>query len=395
MKYLMSILFSAIRLAGWVLLSLVLSNQPAFSGESENRDGSFKVYGDFRLRLESDWNSQNSDCTRRDDRLRAMVRMRLGMNYYAGDKISLGLRLRSGSDEGQQITNMTLYDFTGHDTGDSDFNFDKWYMKYQDGGFSGWIGRNTLPYWRQNLLIWDDDVVPAGIALSYTKGKGNREITLNGGLFSLPAGMQAFSGQMAMGQIVVDAEWEDVGLTLAGGVRSINADSDDSDGLLLLDNNNERDYTIWQGSMQARIKVFKRPLQIGLDIAHNSEDYDDAGQDSFTRYHQDDKTGYALTFLWGDNERQGDWLVSYTYAYIEMFATNSSYTEDDWVRWGTSTQLRVTNFRGHGFRGVYMLPRNFHLDAHLFIVNAINKRSPADLCKEDGNRFRVDLIYKY
>ena len=104
-----------------------------------------KVYGDFRLRMEQDWDSQTSSGNDRDDRLRARIRLRVGMNYKPTDMFDFGIRLRTGSDESQQSPHITIEDFNNNDAGDSDINFDKWYLKAKRDDLWGWVGRNGLP----------------------------------------------------------------------------------------------------------------------------------------------------------------------------------------------------------------------------------------------------------
>ena len=69
------------------------------------------VSGDFRFRLEQDWDSQNSSGVSREDRLRARIRARLAMRYTVTDQVEFGARLRSGSDGSQQSPHITIVDF--------------------------------------------------------------------------------------------------------------------------------------------------------------------------------------------------------------------------------------------------------------------------------------------
>ncbi|MCK5424484.1 MAG: hypothetical protein KAI89_03860, partial [Emcibacter sp.] len=48
-------------------------------------EGKLKIYGDFRARMESDWDSQKASGALRDDRTRARVRVRLGLQYKPSD----------------------------------------------------------------------------------------------------------------------------------------------------------------------------------------------------------------------------------------------------------------------------------------------------------------------
>jgi len=377
------------------LVVIFVINNNTLAQETNEDYPKLDVYGDFRFRIEDDWGSHESDGDDREGRTRARVRARLGATYSPDKHVSLGIRVRSGLIEGQQVANITIYDFDGNNTGDADFLFDKWYLEYRTGGLSTWIGRNSIPYWKQNELYWDDDVIPIGLGLSFNIGLGKGKIEINGGLFSLPAGMQAFSGRLLMGQVVYDTDISGLGLTAAAAMLAIAADPEDPDRLIFLDNNGERDYSIWQISLQARMDKWKIPLRLGVDLAFNNEKYNNAPSGSFTDLHSDEGTGYVLSAFYGKIRESGDWQIGYSYAYVEMFAVNNSFAQDDWVRWGTAEQVRDSNFKGHEFRGVIMLPWQFSAMIRFYKVDGITLRSTDSTQKEDGNRFRFDINYKF
>ncbi len=85
----------------------------------------FRLYGDFRARLEADWDSQTANGIPRDDRTRIRVRARAGLEYAPDERFTFGLRLRSGSDDSHQSPHITVVDLDDNDTGDAHFNFDK------------------------------------------------------------------------------------------------------------------------------------------------------------------------------------------------------------------------------------------------------------------------------
>ncbi len=378
-----------------VLLSIFAIGNFVLAQENPSEKGIVDVYGDFRIRIEDDHGAHESSGEDLEGRTRARIRARLGATYSPFNNVSLGLRMRSGLIEGQQIANITIYDFNGNNTGDADFLFDKWYLEYHTGGLSTWIGRNSIPYWKQNQLYWDDEVIPVGFGIRYNKSLGRGKFEVNGGLFSLPAGMQAFAGRLLLAQIVYDMNIAGIGLTAAGGVHAITADTDDPDRLIFLDENGDRDYTIWKISLQARTKLWDIPTKFGLDLAFNTEDYKDTSAGAFTEFHRDEVNAYALSVIFGKTKKAWDWQAGYSYAYIEMFAVNNSFAQDDWVRWGTAEQIRNSNFKGHEFFGILTLPRQFSIVARIYIVNGIELRTPESTQLEDGNRFRFDVNYHF
>ncbi len=373
--------FVLIGLLGFALLSSGFSQASMFETDK------FKLYADFRLRAESDFGSQNSSGVARDDRSRIRVRARFGMNYKASENVSFGMRLRSGSDNSQQSPHITIIDFDDNDTGDANFNWDKWYVKGKSGNWSGWAGRNSFPFWKPNEMFWDDDVTPAGLALAYKIPSIN--LTFNGGYFSLPAGMQQFSGNLGGLQAVYKLKLAKQHMTFALGCYKFDANSTDPDNGIYLQNNGTRDYNICVANFQDQMTVGGKPLVFGADYMDNSESYSAAdlvGTSSGVT--ANDTSGYVLYAKWGSLNNAGDWLLGYHYAHIEELAVNNSFSQDDWVRWGTATQTRGSNIKGHELRGAYAYASDVNLVARLYLVEAITN-------VEDGNRFRLDLNYKF
>ena len=342
---------------------------------------------DLRLRIESDWGSQTASGVERDDRTRLRGRARAALSFRASERLELGLRLRSGADASQQSPHLTLADFDGGDTGDADFNFDRWYVKARGEGWSGWAGRNGFPFWTQNELFWDADVTPVGVAASFDRSSGQGgEWTANLAYLYLPVGMRALAGELLGGQVVYSSPG-DRRLTVAAGYFEIRSDSEDSDAASLLRGNGLRDYEIWTASARFALVPGGRPLVLGADFFANVEDYSESDPHPVTAANHDQTDGWALSAQWRRLETRGDWQVAYTYAEIEALSVNASYAQDDWVRWGSTTETRASDLRGHELRYARRFGRGLSLVARLFLVEAITS-------EEDGNRFRIDLNYR-
>jgi Putative porin len=368
-------------------LSSACGGAPAQAAAAPAADAErkWKLSGDFRLRGEQDWDSQGADGAARKDRLRARIRARLGFAYDATKTLSFGLRLRSGSDTSQQSPHITILDFDDNSTGDAHFNFEHAYLRARRGGLEAWVGRNSLPAFKPNEFFWDDDVTPAGIGLTYGKAVGKRgKVTLNGGYFALPAGMKAFTGNMAMGQAVFATQTAGgLGLTLAGGGFSIDANPSDPGGDILRLGNGDRDYMIWVGNVQVRANVGGKPLAVGFDSMTNTKDYSATDPDAYTRAHRDETDGYDFYATWGGTAKKKDWLVGVWYAHIEALAVNASFAQDDWVRWGSATQTDGSDLKGFELRGAFGLGQGQSIVARLYLVDAISS-------VQDGKRFRID-----
>ncbi len=364
----------------------------------------FSIYGDFRLRFEADWDYKETRTGKtKDDRNRARIRARVGMKYQPTENFEYGARLRSGSDGNHLSPHITIVDFESNNTGAADFNFDKWFLKAKSNGLWGWVGRNSLPFWKQNEMFWDDDAIPTGIAAGYDMKFGASQLALNAGYLSPPVGMHAFTGHLGIGQIVFSTKLGENQVTAAGGLLAFeaNADKDGGDAALLWDGNGGRDYSIWIGSLQGKFNV-GLPLTVGLDWMHNAEDYsakhvdticidpNDPAKDkgcsrSFTANNHDETDGYVFSIKLGKLKDKGDWLLGYHYAHIETFAVNSSYAQDDWGRWDPQS----SNMKGHELRAAYKPIKMLSIVARIYMLETITGTN------KEGNRFRLDFNYKF
>lgn len=346
----------------------------------------FKLLGDLRLRFESDWDSQTANGTPRADRDRARYRARVMFEGTPRQDLTLGLRLRSGSEASQQSAHVTFHDFDDNPPGAHDVLLDRWFARVKRGAAWGWAGRNSFPFWKQNELFWDDDVTPAGLAGGYELTPGAGKLALNAGYFTLPDGGRDFHGRMGAGQVVSTSKVGEVGLTAALGLWLIEGE----EGAELLRNGNgTRDYQLWVGGVEARWpKVAGRPLALGLDLMHNGESYAADGPDRFAAANRGETDGIVAQATLGTLRERGDWVVAYTWARIETLAVHASYAQDDWHRWGSGDQTDSSDFTGHELRLGYAFRPNLDLGARLFLAEAIT--SP-----QDGKRFRVDLNYRF
>lgn len=362
-------------------VALIQAGAPARAEVSLGDEGKLTLGGDFRFRLEGDWDSQRADGSERDDRARARVRARLALGWQITDAWEFGTRLRSGSEASQQSSHITVADFDGNDTGDADFMLDKWFLEGRSERLWGWAGRNGFPFWKQNEMFWDDDVTPAGVAGGWARPlAGSGTLSLNLGYLQLPVGMTAFSGHLGAGQVVFEHDGAGADFIVAAGLFGFEADPDDPEALGLRNGNGGRDYTIAVVSAQVRDSVARRPLVLGLDYLHNSEDY--ARDDPFAFANRDQSDGFVASVQWGPTAK-GSWQFGYWFARIETLALNASYAQDDWIRWGSAVQTDSSDYEGHELRGSYGLGDAGRLVVRLFLVEAITSR-------QDGKRLRID-----
>lgn len=341
-------------------------------------------YGDVRLRYEADWDSQNAAGVPRDDRHRGRARVRFGLDYKLSSDWSFGTRVRTGSSRSQQSPHLT---FTTDDGARDDFDLvvDRYFVQFKRGAFTGWGGRNASPFWQQNELFWDEDVTPTGVAGNYTWKSGEATMSAIGGAFFLPAGGYDLNGQMVAGQFKYTRPIQSSTLTAAAGLHFMNGRENANN---LLSRNGARDYLIGVAGVQWSVPIRKIPLTLGADLFHNFEDYNAADVAPFPATDDDETLGYVLSATFGQLRQRHDWLVGYYYSHIETFSVNASYAQDDWIRFGNGPQTTASDFEGHEIRLAYAVSKNINLVARLYLVEAITTR-------QDGNRFRLDLNWRF
>lgn len=367
-----------------VCLLSISQNSFAETGLAKN----LKPYGDFRLRQESDFDSTQTDRIQRKDRNRTRIRLRLGLKYEPASYLLFNLRARTGDIKSQQSPHMTIFQRGASDI-EGDFFLDKLVAKLSKNNIWLGLGRDDLPFWKQNELLWDDDVYLDGVGLGYThKIDGLSSVGLSAGYFLLPDGEDNYSpserSQIVPAQLLYKRKIAKDDFIAAAGFLLIA----DEEGIVNSTNQNQ-DYRIWSASLQYKLNLAKLPLTLGTDYMHNTQDYPE------TLFNRNERNGYVFQAYLGQLKKSRDWLFGYSYAHIEKYAVAFSFAQDDWLRWGTTTQTRSSNFKGHEFRLGYAFSANLNLLLRTYLVDGIRLETAAATSREDGKRVRLDLNYKF
>ncbi len=358
------------------LISMCLTTKNSYAQDNSTK---LKLYGNVRIRTENDWNSQKKDGSMRDDRYRARFRLRLGFTYKLNDNISFGGRLRSGNPLATQSPHINF----GDELIPKLINIDKAYIKasWQSGSF--WAGKNSYPFWKQNELFWDDDATPEGIAIKQTvKLNKQNKIDFISGLFLLDNNISNGFGEKAKFfgvQTVINSSVGKTWVQAALGYYNFNEDTAQVDVRL-----QDLDYQLLQAGANISFPIFdENKIKIGFDLSYNTNSYAE------TMHNFNQVLGYVASVKLGSLNKSGDWLLGYYFAHIEKYAVVPGYAQDDWVRWGSSTITRSSNFQGHEIRVAYAFAKKHNLVARLYIVDGIETEA-GGAYKETGNRFRID-----
>jgi hypothetical protein len=367
-------------------LWFALSGSHAATGTETSAPASnLTLSGDLRLRYEWDWDSQNAAGVARTDRDRARLRARIGAAYKLSSEWSMGARLRTGSKLSQQSPHLT-FAANDHLTDDAEVQFDRYFVQYKQGAFSGWAGRNSTPFWQQNELFWDEDVTPTGVAGTYETSIDNGRLAATVGAFYLPDGAVDLNGRLLGAQLKYSVAIKPSQFTVAAGLHYF----DGHDGARNLRNRNgARDYLVGVLSTQWTTPLASGlPLTLGADFFNNFEDYSVSAAAPLPASNAGETTGFVLSAQVGQLKKAHDWTAGYFYARIGTFAVNASYAQDDWVRFGNGPQTDGTDIKGHELRAAYAITGAINVMARFFIVDAITTQ-------QDGKRFRIDLNWKF
>ena len=359
------------------LILLVFFISPVFTQEKKKTEKKFKFYGDFRFRGEADRDSKRMNGSYRDDRDRLRYRLRLGFKYNYNENFELGGRLRSGNPLNQQSPHVTI----GDDFRPDQISIDKAYLKFTYSNYWIWGGKNSMPFWRQNEMLWDDDVTPEGVSTGakFQIAK-DQYFSYVLAYYIANRSEKKFKddGNLIITQLLFDSNKNDHKLTASSG--------------FIFGNNLQNipipidfffmDYKIWASSVQYKWNAFI----FGADLYHNLEKYDDNPE--INEVYKDQKTGYVASLKYTINKFQ----FGYCYSHIEKYAVIDYFAQDDWLRWGTETFTRSSNFKGHEFKARYKINSQFNITFRTWLVSGIVTTGSH---LESGNRFRLDLNFKF
>lgn len=354
-----------------------------------------RLFGDARGRFEADFNSHDETGTARDDRDRLRYRIRLGLQYRPSDRLRFQFRARTTREASQQSSALTIKDLSGGDRDEFRLFPDQWFAEYDSHHTRFWLGRNTYPFWQANPqeMVWADNATIMGIFGSLdTPGNGAR-FGIRAGYFGLPDGMYDVAGMMGAVQASFVLELKQgPSIKAAAGLLAIDG-TDRSK--FLIDGNGERDYRIGMlsGEIRQPLNMDYGPdyVSLGLDLLHNLEPYSVNDPDPVSADFRDERNALILSLTTGGaiNKARGSrWEAGYIYAHIEKLALNAAYAQADWIRWGSGGQTQASDLRGHGFSVRYWFTDNIDIRARLYLVDAVATR-------QDGNRFRLDINYRF
>ena len=353
-------------------------------GQSDSLIQKLELEGDFRFRIEPDWDVRNPDGSFKEDRNRWRIRARAGIIYHNESWSEFGVRIRTGDPKKQQDPQITLGDeFAGFP-----ISFERAYAAFKFRSFAGWVGKNTFPFEKQNELFWSDNVFPEGVAAGIDLPIQNKILTqlrLNTGHFIFINDGGTFNNDSYIQGLQILSKWGDDRLSLFPGIFYFRQMPNIPDG-----NETYRlDYNILH--IGSRFKVLKdQKWAVEADYYHNLEDL--SKNDSIPLDFVDQKKGITLSTHYGDLNSRGNWLFRVSYNYQERYSAVDFLAQNDWARWDYSEQGskdgRLTNYQGWEFLVAYAVTDKMDLQVRSFFVEQL---VPFGEFRETNSRIRFDL----
>ncbi|MGY2376263.1 putative porin [Pseudomonas sp. SDO524_S393] len=339
--------------------------------------------GDVRFRQETVKIQGESNNGGRDkDRQR--IRARLGAYTEINSQVDTGIRIATGSSDDARSTNQ-----------DQDNYFDKksiWldlgYIDYHPDQIKNLhvIGGKMLQPWvNMGDVIWDSDINPEGLALTYkyplgssaelfgSIGNYNLKDNVDGDGVQFRHDLRLTSGQLGTRFSVTD----NLKLTLGGSVYAYQNDKDSRCtttttpcALAVNGNSADNQFRLYEGFAQADIGGLAVPLAFYGQYVKNN----------------DAVTDQDTAWLLGAKSKVFGFNLDYNYRDIQRNAVVGAFTDSDFAN-GT------TGSRGHKFKVSYDIDKNFALGATYFLTKAdFSSRTQRDA---NTNTLQLDAEAKF
>ncbi len=316
--------------------------------------------GDVRFRQETVKIQGESNNGGRDkDRQR--IRARLGAYTEINDQVDTGIRIATGSSDDARSTNQ-----------DQDNYFDKksiWldlgYIDYHPKQIKNLhvIGGKMLQPWvNMGDVIWDGDINPEGLALTYkyplgssaelfgSLGNYNLKDNVDGDGVQFRHDLRLTSGQLGTRFSVTD----NLKMTLGGSIYAYQNDENSTCtssttpcALAVNGNSANEQFRLYEGFAQADIGGLAVPLAFYGQYVKNN----DASTDQDTAW------------LLGAKSKVFGFNLDYNYRDTQRNAVVGAFTDSDFAN-GT------TGSRGHKMKVSYDIDKNFAVGATYFLTKA-------------------------
>jgi len=343
-----------------------------------------QLKGDVRFRQETVKIQGESNNGGRDkDRQR--IRARLGAYTEVNSQVDTGIRIATGSSDDARSTNQ-----------DQDNYFDKksiWldlgYIDYHPDQIKNLhvIGGKMLQPWvNMGDVIWDSDINPEGLALTYkyplgssaelfgSLGNYNLKDNVDGEGVQFRHDLRLTSGQLGTRFSVTD----NLKMTLGGSVYAYQNDKDSRCtttttpcALAVNGNSADNEFRLYEGFAQADIGGLAVPLAFYGQYVKNN----------------DAVTDQDTAWLIGAKSKVFGFNLDYNYRDVQRYAVVGALTDSDFAG-------GFTGARGHKFKVGYDIDKNFAVGATYFLTKADYASAPG-YRDANANTLQLDAEAKF
>ncbi|MCO7521959.1 MULTISPECIES: putative porin [unclassified Pseudomonas] len=331
-----------------------------------------QIKGDVRLRYE-DVNVDNPN-SRSGNQDRERVRARVGFYSEINPQVDAGIRVATGSSSDARSTNQSLDNY-----------FDKKSL-WVDLAYLDWHptavpnlhligGKMMQPWVSMGDVIWDSDINPEGVAVTYKTNLGAAELFGSAGHYTLKDNVDGdgvqfkHDAQLYHGQLGTKFNAADtVKVTVGGSIYGF--DNDKKSAVLRSFGNTTDEFNLVEGFGQVDFTGFAIPLSAYGQFVKNTESTD--GEDK--------------AWLAGLKTKVGAWNLDYNYRDVQRNAVVSLFTDSDFG-------AGFTGSRGHKFKVGYEIDKNFSLGAAYLMAKTDLSQLPNS--NADVDTLQVDLEAKF
>lgn len=314
----------------------------AKSASKSDWTSKIKIGGDMRARFESVDNSEKIK------KHRQRIRARLKIDAKVNDEVKAGMRLVTSG--GRTSTNKSLGDTDDGDHGFAgkavyfDRAFITWTPKFAHGA-SATAGKFAMPWYRVTDNVWDSDVNPEGLSLSYTNNIGPAELTATGGYYILSDNGDeghTFGEDLNMYHAGISAamKFSDmIKASIGGNAFLFNANDPVGVNDFAGDRHNgdpDADFKIYEVAGKVEIDTGFVPVKVYGNIATN-----EAAQD-----------GEDTAWLAGIGTKWNSFKLEYNYRDTQKNAVTDTFNDSDFARGATGA-------RGHKVKLSYEISKHF------------------------------------
>ena len=326
------------------------------------------VKGDLRLRYEG------IDEEGEEERTRARYRARFAVTGQVSDDVKVVMELASGADS--PVSRNVTFD-GGFDV--DDIGFDLAYVEWTaTDSLTVFGGKMKNPLYRAGgaQLIWDGDLNPEGLALTYSQG------AFFGNLASFSVEERSSSSDSLLSAVQFGGKFEigdNMKLTAGAGYFGYSStvgnepfyDGNPRGNSVDLEDNYLYEYKNTELFAQMDTSVGDWPLSIYAQWVRNNEV-------------DDEDTAYAFGAKLGSAKKKGQWEASWTYMDIEADSVISTFNDSDFGGGQTDAS-------GHLIKAKYAVSTSISL-AGTFFVNEIDRFAGNE---HDFNRYQLDVQFSF